>query len=339
MDIFAGIENFKNQYKEAEKDIDKATSFWNRANPQTRELLINGQYQILRDRMFSLLRTCKQIDNNVYESIHKGHPYFFIGITSYHLGDYQTAISFFDAALSEDLSIEDGIERPTQLFFLLKVDNTYNAALQETKFVESKINRAITFYNDVISQNNIIPRLTIQDICDNFIKFILNSKNDPGLRSLLTTLFTFVVEWDYRNEHLDLGVTKGTSEALFMHLLRGCVMFESLLNRNPNPKSKHKDQNENLYQLLTYYQQELKLTFPYNTSSNKTDIDKLGILLDELSEQKEELDQLIMLAYRLRNILGHNLAWEDRIDQTSYQKLYFIVISACLHVINCLWKP
>jgi tetratricopeptide (TPR) repeat protein len=334
VDIIAGIEEFKSRYKDAASNIDNATSFWNIYNPQTRELLINEQYQLLRERMLLILRTCKQIDQKSFKKIHKGHPYFFIGIASYHLGDYQTAISFFDAALSEDLSIKDDKVRPTHLFFRLRGDDTQNAAQQDTQYVKTKVERAIDYYNDKTIKNDDIPKITVQDLRDYFIEYVLNNKDDPGLRTLLTTFITFVVEWDYRNEHFDLGVKKGTSEAVLMHLFRGCVMFESLLNRSPYPKQKHEDQKKDLYCLIEYYQNELKIKWPKNNPTIKT----LGELLTELAQRKTEILDSFLVSYWLRNILGHNLAWEDRIDQDTYRNLYYLVIGACLHVINCLWR-
>lgn len=338
LDIISGIEEFEVQYKDAAKKVDEATKFWNRYNPQTIELLRSHQYHVLREKMFQILRTCKQIDQESYNKIHKGHPYFFIGITSYRLGDYQTAISFFDAALSEDLQTEDKEERPTHLFFMLKGDEPRNAARLETQFIESKVKRSIDYYNNQIAKNEDICNFEIQDLQDVFIGYILNYKDDLGLRTLLTTFITFIVEWDIRNEHFDLGVNKGTSEPLLMHLFRGCVLFESLLKQNPFPKSKHKDQMYELGKLLTYYKDRMKVKLPDNFSSKEMGIRTLGGVLEELNKRSEIIDDSILMSYWLRNTLGHSLAWEDRIDQVSYQKLYLIVVNACLHVINCLWR-
>jgi len=338
VDIIAGIEEFKVRYKDAADKIDNATAFWNSYNPQPIELLKSHQYQMLRERMFQLLKTCKQIDQEAFEKIHKGHPYFFIGITSYRLGDYQTAISFFDAALSEDLRFEDEEERPTHLFFMLKGEEPRNAARLETLYVETKVKRSIDYYNDEITKNKDICNIDIQDMRDVFFEYVLNNKNDPGLRTLLTTFITFVVEWDFRNEHFDLGVRKGSSEPFLMHLSRGCVLFESLLKRNPFPKLKHEDQKKELGKLITYYQNEMKVTLPGDFTSKKTGINTLGRLLAELNKRREIIEDSILISYWLRNILGHSLAWEDRIDQEAYRKLYLTVVISCIHVINCLWR-
>jgi hypothetical protein len=115
-------------------------------------------------------------------------------------------------------------------------------------------------------------------------------------------------------------------------------MFESLLNRKPNPNLKHKDQNKNLNQLITSYKKDLKVKLPGDFSNNTMGINTLGELLVELGKRKEFIADSILITYWLRNILGHSLAWEDRLDQDAYRKLYQIVMSSCLQVINCLWR-
>jgi len=123
-----------------------------------------------------------------------------------------------------------------------------------------------------------------------------------------------------------------------MHLSRGCVLFESLLNRNPNPKSKHEDQKKDLGKLIAYYQKKMEINLPGDFASKSTGISTLGKLLAELKKRKEVIEDSILMTFWLRNVLAHSLAWEDRIDQESYRKLYLIVLTSCIHVINCLWR-
>ena len=338
VDIVSGIEEFKILYKDAADNVNNATTFWNIYNPQPNELLRSQQYLVLRERMFKLLMTCKQIDQEAFAKIHKGHPYFFIGITSYRLGDYQTSILFFDAALSEDLKFKKEEDSPTRLFFMLKGEEPRNAARLDTQYVETKVKRSINYYNDDIAKNKDINKINLKDMQDVFFEYVLDNSGDPGLRTMLTTYITYIVEWDFRNEHFDLGVRKGTSEPYLLHLFRGCVLFESLLKRNPFPKPKHEDQKKELGKLLRYYQNEMKVKLPDDFTSKITGINTLGKLLTELNNQSEVIEDSILTTYWLRNILGHSLAWEDRIEQESYRKLYFSVSTSCLHVINCLWR-
>jgi len=325
----------KDEYKNAASDPELATKFWNKNNPVPRELLNLGLYHTLREHLFTLLRLCKDIDPVAYDIIHKGHPFFFIGISSFRLRDYQTAISFFDAALSEDLEIEDSKERPTDLFFLLKGDNPKNAAQIDTKLVQLEVNRSINKYNELISQNNNIKKFDIDKLRDNFISYVLENYNDPGLRTLLTTFITFIAEWEFRDSNFELGIKKGTAEPLFMHLFRGCLLFESLLLRNPKHKPGHK--KEDLFNLIDNYRECMGLKKDWKLIHHKEEFKPLEKLLIHMNEFRDTIDYSILISYWLRNNLGHNIGWKDTIDREAYNKLYLFVSSACLHVINCLW--
>jgi len=194
-------------------------------------------------------------------------------------------------------------------------------ANMETKYVETKVKRAIDVYNEAIVKNQDTPKFDIQDLRDVFIKHILNHKDDVGLRTLLTAFITFVVEWDFRNEHFDLGVQKGTAEPVFMHLFRGCVLFESLLKRNPSPKPKHDDQKRELGKLINYYKSEMNLQL-LGDFTKKTKIKSLDELLSEMKKRNKDIEDSILVSYWLRNVLGHSLAWNVSIEQDSYRELY-----------------
>jgi hypothetical protein len=50
------------------------------------------------------------------------------------------------------------------------------------------------------------------------------------------------IEWDYRSTLIELRPGDGTAEPFFIHLFKGCVLFESLLKANPKdipPPTRH----------------------------------------------------------------------------------------------------
>src|SRR5688500_9773291 len=91
---------FLERYLDAANNIENVTSFWNTYNPNSIDLLNARQYLHLRDRIFELLGFCKKLNIDAFNKIHKGHPYYFIGITSFLMDDFQTAVYFFDAAVT-----------------------------------------------------------------------------------------------------------------------------------------------------------------------------------------------------------------------------------------------
>jgi hypothetical protein len=321
----------------AASDPDKATKFWNKHNPIPHELLKSGLYHILRNHLLTLLETCKIIDSQAYENIHKGHPFFFIGISSFRMADFSTAISFFDAALSEDLAIDDSEERPTVIFFKLKGSIPNNAAQKDTKLVQSTVNRAISKYNELISHNKNIDKLDIDKLRENFITYILENKQHTGLRTLLTTFFSFIVEWEFRDNNFELGIKKGTAEPIFMHLFRGCVLFESLFKQNPDPKPEHNNKKY-LSDLINYYKNDMDLETQGDFLYEPSKLDTLEKLLTYLETSNETIEDTIKISYWLRNNLGHNIAWDTTLNRETFRKLYYSVLLSCLHVINYLWK-
>jgi hypothetical protein len=97
---------------------------------------------------------------------------------------------------------------------------------------------------------------------------------------------------------------------------------------------KHNEQDGSLGKLIQYYQNKMGV----NISPNFGLVNTLKELLIELTLRKEIIEDSVLISYWLRNALGHNLAWDVSIDQASYRKLYFSVATACLHVIDCLWR-
>ena len=235
VDLVIEYEEFKPQYLEAADNVERVTEFWNTFNTNPKSLLNNRQFLQLRDRMFGLLRFCKSIDADAFSRIHKGHPYYFIGITSYLLDDFQTAIYFFDAALTEDVNAgADPIDNPTPgtHFLMLEGEAVHQAAKAITKFAQTKVERALEHYAKTTKSAE-VSDLTLDDLRKDFIYYALKATDKPGLRTLVTSFITYCIEWDFRNEHFEYEVKKGTSEPFFLHLFRGCILFESLLKLNP----------------------------------------------------------------------------------------------------------
>lgn len=269
-DLVIGYEDFKSQYLATANGYQSAIDFWNRYNESPHDLIRNRQYLSLRDRLFGLLRACKSIDAIAFTKIAKGHPYYFIGIASYLLDDFQTAIYFFDAAVTEDLNGRVDPKTnpsPATRFLMLDGESDKQAAKQLTQYAQKKVERALSYYVNSVTKDANIRILTLDDLRNDFIYYALTSKGNPGLRTLVTAFITYCIEWDFRNEHFDHGVGKGTSEPFFLHLFRGCVLFESLVKLNPNPayKPTKNTLSRMLNDLLSVLKiDEIKMTCPNN---------------------------------------------------------------------------
>ena len=331
-DIVIGYEEFKSQYLATANGSYSAIDFWNTYNENPRDLINNRQYLFLRDRLFGLLRACERIDATAFTKIPKGHPYYFIGIASYLLADYQTAIYFFDAAVTEDLkSGADPIKNPTPAtrFLMLDGESDKQAAKKLIQYAQTKVERALKYYVNDITKDASIRSLTVDDLRNDFIYFALTSSDRPGLRTLVTAFITFCIEWDFRNEHFDYGVGKGTVEPFFLHLFRGCVLFESLLKLNPHQQPV----GNSLIPKINSLRSLLKTDHIQGKDFVLSDV------FNEMQKYHKSISEAVKITAIARNTIGHDLGWNLNITQDQYRELYLIIAASCLHAIACLWKP
>lgn len=334
-DFIIGYEEFKSQYLATASGLQSAVDFWNRYNENPRDLIQNRQFLALRDRLFGLLRACREIDANAFIKIPKGHPYYFIGISSYLLDDFQTAIYFFDAAVTEDLKA--GVEpktnpSPATRFLMLDGESDKQAAKKLTQYAQAKVERALKYYESDVVKDASIRNLSIDDLRNDFIYYALTSTTSLGLRTLVTAFITYCIEWDFRNEYFDYGVGRGTSEPFFLHLFRGCVLLESLVKLNP----KKPPVGNTLMPMLNGLKNDLKIDPIQGKGQGQVFI--LSDVFNEMQNFNRSISQAIKIATIARNTVGHDLGWDINITQEQYRELYLIIAASCLHVIACLWK-
>src|SRR5579864_5253419 len=65
--------------------------------------LAAGNYSSALNHGLQLLTECQRLAPEAYGNIHKGTPYYWLGVAAFLVHDYQTAVFFFDAGTSEDL--------------------------------------------------------------------------------------------------------------------------------------------------------------------------------------------------------------------------------------------
>jgi len=305
-------ENFKADYLAAANDINLVTKFWNKYNNNPLEMIKGGHYWLVRDYFFSLLVTCKTIDANAFMKIHKGHPFYFIGITSFLMEDFQTAVYFFDASMTEDFNAGADPKdkaKPSTRFLMMEGEIEGHAAQGLAAVAKAQVERAITYYLGCSVRSRQELKLGIEDVRNNFIYHSLIAKGKPGLRTLATAFISYFIEWDFRNRHFEYGVKQGTSEPFFSHLFRGCVLFESLLKHNPTIPITGKQLNG----MLT--QPDIRNALGIIAIQGKGGDSSLDDVFQELQNLGTTLDQAMRVANMARNTLGHNLGWDSNINQ------------------------
>lgn len=279
-----------------------------------------------------LLNRCHSIDEAAFERIHKGSAYYWLGIAAWLVHDHELATFFFDSSVTEDIRAgHNSYDNPSPSLRFMLLDDTSNnqAAYQLVRANVNRIQEIIKNYNDRLPKDT--TPLTIEDIREHFLrKSVVPSKEQ--LRSSATTFISFCMEWDLRNRLFDIRPKQGTAEPFFMHLFKGCLLFESLLKASPiNPPSI----TDNLEKSLDHFRTELKIDSMKIKLSGK----KFPAIIAASRTADTSIQTVIQITGQIRNTLGHNLGWVVEFDKNDYDRLVSIVSSSCLHVIACLYRP
>lgn len=130
---------------------------------------------------------------------------------------------------------------------------------------------------------------------------------------------------------IELRTGGGTVEPFFIHLFKGCVLFESLLKANP--KDTPPSTAPTLGLVLQYLSSRLGI--PRNVAIGNTDF---PAVLSDLSSADDSITTAVQFAGRVRNTVGHNLGWKVALDKSQYDLVARMIASSCLHAIACLYR-
>lgn len=285
------------------------------------------------DQGLHLLYSCLHIDSQAYEQIHKGTAFYWLGIGAYRVHDHELAAFFFDAAVSEDLRAgadPDTNPTPALRFIQIEGEPEEQAARVLVQLTQARVQELIDNYNARFALKVKSPRLSIDGLRQKFLRPAVTPGKESW-RSLATAFISFSLEWDYRNALLDIRPGPGTSEPFFLHLFKGCVLFESLLRTNetsPIPSN-----TRSLSSVLRYLHSQLGISS--NLQCGNTNLPQI---IRDLATADESIETSIIFASRIRNTIGHNLGWVVAIDKNIYGRLFRMITSSCLHAIATLYR-
>jgi hypothetical protein len=167
----------------------------------------------------------------------------------------------------------------------------------------------------------------LDDILEHFIKYVLSPQNKK-YRSIATAFLSFFLESKHRLRMLDLGARQCTVEPFFLHLFKGCLLFESLIKASPR-----KYRGDTLEKLLGDKVLKVKLGIDRVMSTSTR---QFVNVLKSLPSTSIVTD--MELVAQMRNTLGHSLSWEVDFNRETYNSLVESAASSCLHTIACLYR-
>lgn len=295
--------------------------------------LVNQNYSSALNQGLELLTDCKVIDTNAYESIHKGTPFYWLGMAAYLVNDFTTATYYFDAALSEDIRAGASLNNPTpaMLFILIEGDDKSQAAKKLTKNLQLILEDSLRKYNYSYNLHLNTQKLTLKDLRNNFLGISM-SQQTQLLRTIATAFISYYLEFNYYKILIDIRPTGYiTSEPFYTHLFKGCLIFESLLKSNrKNPITNNGTTlSTNLNQLRN------ELGIPHGLSIGGLTFPDI---VTQVSSASNNIETAITYTGRIRNTLGHNLGWGVNLNKDQYSQLFYFISISCLHTIATLYR-
>lgn len=286
----------------------------------------NKFYECL-DTGHLILHLLAKLNQEKYRIIHKGYLLYWMSMAAYRIHDYQTAVYYMDATLSEDLrNFPESTDTPPHLFLRLEGHDPRQAAQAITATVEATIQEYMAVYNQIAPLNGQRP-ISIESLRNGFLR-PLTLASDVHKRSLTSTFISFFAEFKYRD--FQLGILSGprSNEPVMLHLFKGCLLFESLLKNNSKNRT-----DGTLERVLVNLREDLNLGKPNLSISAKS----LDIVLKEAVDANNDLLTSIILTGKLRNTLSHNLGWDTEITNLQYQHCFLHISIALFHSLNLLY--
>jgi hypothetical protein len=284
-------------------------------------------------RLLSILRDA---DPGKYDRIHKGTPFYFLAIAAYSSGDHERALAFMDGAVDEDHRIHghDWRNVPSGMFFSLNPE-------PRNQFGRHVVRRVTDVLSDQFGQVAALggPVLTMPTLITRLVEPAIDGTRE--LRSVVTALFTFLLEYQSRADDLKvLPPAAGTGEAVYLHLFKGALLFETLLKTSVagqaiiagRPRATLGDllASDRIYQSLGFRAQ------PQGPGGDTFD-DVLQLIREEETNREPFNVKAVHAVWGVRNKTGHSLAWPRKPSEPEYSGVFRLVLGAIVLVLANLY--
>ena len=268
-----------------------------------------------------LLQLLRKRNQQKYEQVHKGTPFFFLSWLAFDLRNFEKALYYLDAAISEDVKNAGGnwVNLPGAQF--LKLTEQQHVAGRIISKIKELLEDEINRFNQISG----LPPVTLTDFIDKFVSILIK---DPQTRTIVSAFYIYLLEKTERLIELNLRSTEGSSlGSIISHLFGGGLIFESLLKNRYSTKD---DGNPVKVLGNVFHTTSFKNDFSQGV---QTSAESLQEILDAINDNS--FITAFTATARLRNTTGHNLVW-DNIFNTSanYETLCQQIVNALLYVIE-----
>lgn len=276
-----------------------------------------------------VLQECREADPEAFRKIHKGGPYYWLGMSSFLMRDFESAVFYMDAAVAEDLRRdEQATDTPAVLFLMLRGDHPSQAAKDLVGMTQALIEQHISTYLKYEGRDPQVPPLSLQDLREYFLLRAIQPEN-RRMRSVATALISFMLETVHRKAQLDSIPDPTSFDPFILHLFKGGLILESLIKLNP----KKTPRGNILSQVLPHVSADLGIPAGLNISANE-----LQDVVRQVDSASWTLENAFQIAGRTRNTTGHSLGWEVSFTFNQYGAIVQNLAVSCLHTISALYR-
>jgi len=275
-----------------------------------------------------MLRLLRDADELKYEQMHKGTAFYIMAWLAFDLRNYEKALFYMDAGVSEDIRKTENTPTPdswkdqpgTEFMRLHQGNGSARRAIDQVRLI----------LGEELTRFNAIPGITPVSIADviRFVGLFFNASE----RTIISALYIFVMESRDRIEELTFrqGSRGGSNRSFTVHLLTGGLLFESLL-KHFYPQSKPATGSWTIGSVLTHQDFRTELHVP---AIQGTSAGTLHEIYDAITGSNTA-ETAIRTAAKLRNTTGHNLVWDDVFSNpVIYRALFEQVMNAVLYVVD-----
>jgi hypothetical protein len=300
---------------------DEGDAFWRVFAPGNTTHFADRPFERFSDYE-EMLQRLRAADAPKYERMHKGTPFYLMSWLAFDMHNYEKALFYIDAAISEDVRQTQNTDDPQAWgrapgaeFLLLNPRN--QAARRTLDALCTTLSEQLNRFNSVSQK----PPMNLESIR----KFVQSLIADAPKRTIISALYVFLLEFKGRVNELALrhGSVGGSNAPFTVHLFIGGLLFESLLKQfYPNKLTLGKLFGD------PALQKEFRFAPPASISAGTLE-EIYGAIGNGAT-----VDVAFSTAAKLRNTTGHNLVWDDLFsDSHQYVELFEQVVNAIFHVI------
>lgn len=301
-------------------DTDKGDWFFSTFGPGNVRNATDRPHERFSDYE-TLLHKINLRNKEKYDEIHKGTAFYFLTWLAFDLKNFEKALYYIDAAISEDVKNagQDWVNLPGAAFLKLEYKNQVAGRVIEP--IKQLINTQTERFNG-------ISGLQAVNLADFVKKFVIPFIQNPPTRTIISAFYVYLLEFEDRLSELTLRSTQGCSIGpIISHLFSGCIIFESLL-KNIYPLKDDGNPVETLGDV--FHSQAFIDDFGGGINTHAT---SLQVILDNIADNT--VTTAFTVTARLRNTTGHNLIWDNIFENTEHFIVFtHQVINSLLYVIE-----